>query len=156
MRGSVPETSSRIEVFAPPGVVYATIWDASRYPEFLTDVIDANASQSATASMQTVRLLARLVREVEITLSLQGDAPSLVTWRLIDGGNWLARYDVEWWIESAADHRSVVLSTQLDIEFCAAVPVAVVQRLFDFSVPTMLRQIRARAELTARRAEAMI
>lgn len=152
----MPETSSRIEIFAPPGIVYATLWDAGRYPEFLTDVIDAQAHASSSAAMQTVRLVTRLVREIEITLSLQGEAPSLVTWRLVDGGDWLERFDVEWWIEGAADGRSVMVAMQLDIEFCAAVPEAVVQRLFDFSVPTMLRQIRARAELTARRVEAMV
>ncbi len=152
----MPETQSQIEIHAPAGIAYATVWDASRYPEFLTDVIDVTAAAGPTASHQNARLQLRVVREVEVEIALEGEPNSLVTWRLKEGGGWLERYDAAFTIESVDGSREVVLRLHLDIDFAGAVPEAVVRRLFDFSVPTMLRQIKARAEMTARRAEAMV
>ncbi len=149
----MPQTSSRIEVHAPPGVVFGTLWDAGRYPEFLTDVIDVKVAAGAMPSLQTATLRTRLVREVTITIGMQGEAPALLTWRLRDGGGWLERYDVAFWIEDLRDGRSVQLGVEYEIEFLAAVPDAVVRRLFEFSLPTTLRQVKARAEWLQRRAE---
>lgn len=152
----MPETTQHIEVFAPAGILYATLWDAARYPEFLTDVIDASLVASSRPTMQHARLLQRLIRETHIDLAMQGDPPALVTWHLRGDHDWLERYDANWLIEPSTDGRSVRLDLRLDVRFRTAVPDAVVRRLLDFSVPTMLRQVRARAELVARRAEAMI
>lgn len=152
----MPETTNQIEIHAPPGVVFATIWDAGRYPEFLTDVIDVASSSGPTPRHQRAKLQLRVVREVEIELALEGEPNSLVTWRLQSGGGWLDRYDAAFTLSASESGRDVTLGLHLDVAFAAAVPDAVVRRLFDFSVPTMLRQIKARAEMTARRAEIMV
>lgn len=152
----MPETSSQIEVHAPPGITYATVWDASRYPEFLTDVVDAEVTPGPTATLQRATLRQRLVREVEFSLAMEGAPNGLVTWRLVDGGGWLDRYEGAWTLTPADDNRSVTLRCHLEISFVQAVPDAVMRRLFDFAVPTMMRQVKARAELVARRAEALI
>ena len=153
------ETRAEIEIHADPGVIYNTLWDVERYPAFLTDVIDAKLeaghSQHLHRTQQHVRQHMRLVRAVQLSFEMDGDPTSFIQWRLTDGADYLRRHEGSWTIEPRLDGRTCLVIYRVEFDFLAAVPEAVVRRLLDFGVPTMLRQVKARAELMARKAEAM-
>ncbi len=155
MEAAATETRAEIEIHAPPGVVYNTLWDVARYPAFLTDVIDADVAQGATAHLLQVRQHVRIVRAVHLGFDLEGDPPTFVQWRLTDGADYLATHEGSWTVAPKLGGRSSGLIYRVRFSFVDAVPDAVVRRLVDFTIPTMLRQVKARAEFLARKAEAM-
>ena len=149
------ETRAEIEIHASPGVVYNTLWDVARYPAFLTDVIDAQVTPGAHTNRQRVRQHVRIVRAVHLTFEFEGDPTNFIQWRLTDGAGYLSLHEGSWMVEPRLDGRTCAIVYRVRFEFEGAVPEAVVKRLIDFSVPTMLRQVKARAEFGARKAEAM-
>ncbi len=149
------ETRAEIEIHASPGIVYNTLWDVARYPAFLTDVIDAHVTAGATAQLQRVHQHVRIVRAVHLSFEMDGDPTSFIQWRLTDGAEYLAVHEGSWVVEPRLDGRTCGVVYRVRFEFVAAVPEAVIRRLVDFTVPTMLRQVKAQAEFMARKAEAM-
>ncbi|HAN32386.1 MAG TPA: hypothetical protein DCQ06_12395 [Myxococcales bacterium] len=155
MPSAITETRSEIQIHAPPAVVYNTLWDMGRYPAFITDVIDSKVMAGPSANHLQVRQHIRIIRAVELGFEVEGDPPQFVQWRLSDGADYLARHEGSWTVEPSLDSRSSSVVYRVRFAFVEPVPDAVIRRLVDFSVPTMLRQIKARAEFMARRLDAM-
>ncbi|MCO4762846.1 MAG: SRPBCC family protein [Myxococcales bacterium] len=149
------ETRAEIEIHASPGIVYNTLWDVERYPGFLTDIIDAKVKPGRSPNLQHVIQHTRIVRAVHLSFEMNGDPTNFIQWRLTDGDNYLSQHEGSWMVEPRLDGRTCAVVYRTRFEFVGAVPEAVVRRLVDFSVPTMLRQVKARAEFMARKAEAM-
>ena len=151
MAGPLTETRSEIQIHAPQGVVYNTLWDIARYPALLTDVIDAKVTQGPTPNHLHARQHVRIIRAVELGFEVEGVPTQFVQWRLSDGANYLARHEGSWSVEPSLDSRSSKVVYRVRFAFVDRVPDAVIRRLVDFSVPTMLRQVKARAEFMSRR-----
>ncbi len=151
------DATCEIEVHAPAGVIYAVIWDVGRYPEFLSDVIDAQVHATPNANVQEAAYRVQLFREVAYRVRMVGDRPARVSWQRIAGDDtgdgYLQRNDGAWRIEPTDDGRSCRLHYELTIEFGLPLPDAMVSRLVDFNLPTLLRQMKARAEAVTRQAQ---
>ena len=144
------ETTCDIIIHAPPEIVYTVLWDASRYPEFISDVIEADVSPNATSTAQTIHFHLQLIRTLSYSVQMQGTPVHRIDWTLAGTSEFLQEHSGSWKVEPSADRRTCRLEYFLNIHFSIAIPDAVIRRLIDFNMPTMLRQIKARAEAMTR------
>lgn len=147
------EASSEIEVFAPAEVVYAVLWDVARYPDFLSDVADASVEPTNApdgkpgddARTLEAVLDVVLVRPRRCRVKLLGRPPYRIDWTLLEG-ELQAVNDGSWLLESHPSGRSCLVRYEVRLQLTVAVPEAIVKKLVAFNLPTLLRQIKARAE----------
>jgi ribosome-associated toxin RatA of RatAB toxin-antitoxin module len=142
-----------MEVFAPPEVVFAVLWDVARYPEFMTDIVETEVAEPETDSedgagsgpTQVVTLETQFVRTRRYTVRMEARPPLRVTWQL-QAGDGLSHNEGSWELVPHHDGRSCLLIYRLRVGFSVPVPAAVARRMIDFNLPTLLRQVKARAE----------
>ncbi len=150
------DTRCTIEVHAQPAVVWAVLWDVERYPEFLSDTVDTvvrGATSADGEQRQEVDFRVQLIRPLRYTAELLGRPPTRIEWHATESADYLREHRGSWAVEPTPDGRSCALTYELAVSFELPIPDAVIRRFADLNLPTMLRQVKARAELLARRQE---
>jgi len=146
----MPTGERTIIVNAPPAHVFDVIVDYERYPEFTRDVIAARIDQTA-GDERVVTFTTRVVKKLTYTVRLRHDRPHRVEWSLVEA-TLLKRNDGHWVLEPLSGQRTEV-SYRCDLAVGTLVPKAVSTKMIAVSLPSMLRDFKARAEATYRRTE---
>lgn len=137
-------THTEIDIDAPAEVVFGVLWDVARYPEFVSDVVDAIVEPGADPHTLRATMEVQLLRVRRYTVDMVAEPPWAIRWTL-ERGDSLVRNDGAWLL-SPNDDGGVHVRYELGIEFALAVPDAVVRKMVDFHLPVMLKQFKARAE----------
>ncbi len=140
------ELSTSIEVNAPRELAFAVLWDVQRYPEFLSDVVDATVEPGETANEIVAHYVVRAPRRLEYALRMLAFAPDRITWTLVSSD--LQRQNMGSW-EFLETPEGAVLALEIKMEFQVAVPEVIMKKLVEFNLPVMMRQVRARIEQTS-------
>ncbi len=146
-RGRMFELTTAIEVNAKRSLAFEVLWDAQRYPEFLTDVLDVVVEPGETADVQIVHYTVRAPRRLEYSLRMEAEAPSRIVWSLVNSD--LQRHNCGSWVFSEVPDGSL-LTLEIQMEFRLPVPEVIMKKLVEFNLPVMMRQVRARIEQTNR------
>lgn len=141
------QTTLEIDVAATPQAAWSVLWDLERYPEFLTDVMDVRLSDAAFGEPRIAAFEVKLFKARRFRVRVWGEAPHFIAWQLIDGEH-LRQADGRWDVLPLGGGR-VRLCYQLDVELTIAVPQAIAKQVADFTLPSLLRQVRARVESRA-------
>ena len=141
------ELTTAIEVNAPQELAFAVLWDVSRYPEFLSDVVDVSVEPGETAAEQIVHYVVRAPRRLEYTLNMRAVAPERIDWSLVESD--LQRDNRGSWVFSHVPDGAL-LTLEIQMEFRMPVPDVIMKKLVEFNLPVMMRQVRARIEQTNR------
>ena len=150
---ALTDTHCQIQIHAPPEVIYAVLWDVGRYPQFLTHVIDAGVIENSNPEQITVELCLDMIRTFECRFDMRGHPTSRVRWWLTEAADVLESHAGGWTIEAGTNPRTCMLDYKAKIQLKEAIPDSLMGRIVDFDVPTMLRQVKARAEFVARRTD---
>ena len=149
-------TTCEIEVHAPPELIWSVLWDVERYPEFISDCVDAAVEPLPALAQdhrQRIDMHVQLIRPLNYQAEMTGQPPLSVLWEADATGGYLQEHRGSWRIAPSADLRTCTLSYELSVAFELPIPDAVIRRFADLNLPTMLRQVKARAENLARRQE---
>ncbi|GEM_PF-2748213 len=150
-------TTCEIEVHAPPEVIWAVVWDVERYPEFISDCVDAGVepmeNHDEGARQQRIEMRVQLIRPLAYTALMTGQPPLHVRWKATSTGGYLTSHRGSWDIDPSTDRRTCTVRYMLEVHFQLPIPDAVIRRFADLNLPTMMRQVKARSELVARRQE---
>ena len=93
----------------------------------------------------------QLIRPLSYAAVMHGQPPTLIKWQADMTGGYLKSHHGQWRIEPAADGRTCILYYELTVSFDMHIADAVLRRFAELNLPTMLRQVKARAESLARR-----
>ena len=147
--GEVPifELTTAIEVNAPHELAFAVLWDVERYPEFLSDVVDVVTEPGGSATEQTVHYVVRSPRKLAYSLRMQAQAPDRIDWTLVDS-DFQRQNRGSWMFTQAPD--GALLTLDIQMEFKMPVPDVIMKKLVEFNLPILMRQVRARIELSHR------
>jgi ribosome-associated toxin RatA of RatAB toxin-antitoxin module len=132
-----------IDIDVPVEKFYELITDFERYPEFLSDVLDARILSREEESYR-VEFTVRVIRKVEYTLVLTGVPSERLTWTLGKPGLFKSN-EGGWWLESLGDTKTRA-TYRLAVSVSAFVPKAITKRLVSFTLPEMLQQWKGQAE----------
>jgi ribosome-associated toxin RatA of RatAB toxin-antitoxin module len=149
-------TTCQIEVHAQPELLWSVLWDVERYPEFISDCVDASARALPSEPglmQQRVDMRVQLIRPLHYSAVMTGERPTSLAWAADDTGGYLQQHSGGWTIEASTDRRTCMLAYELTVAFSLSIPDAVIRRFADLNLPTMLRQVKARAEMLARKQE---
>lgn len=141
------QTHLEIDVASSPQAAWAVLWDLERYPEFLTDVMDVRIDEAAAGDARVAAFEVKLFKARRFRIRVWGDEPHFIAWQLIDGEH-LRQADGRWDVFPLGGGR-VRLSYRLDVDLAIAVPAAIAKQVADFTLPSLLRQVRARVESRA-------
>ena len=131
----MPDLSRTILIDVPVERFYALIVDFDRYPEFLNDV-DKTAIVHSTDNQWDVKFTVQVIRRVEYILRLTGVENQSLKWELASGQ--LFKTNTGAWVLEEEDGKTRATYT--------IVPKAIINRLVEFTFPTMLKQWKERAE----------
>ena len=137
-----------IEVNVPSEHFFDLVVDFASYPAFLKDCI-ATQIHGQDADTWDVEFTVRVIRNLDYRLKLVGERPGKVSWSLISGRQF-ERNDGAWTIE-AIGPESTRVTYCLDVAIYTFVPKAIMDRLIQFTLPSMLKQWAAQAEERYRR-----
>jgi ribosome-associated toxin RatA of RatAB toxin-antitoxin module len=141
------ELTTAILVNAPQELAFAVLWDVTRYPEFLSDVVDVIAEPGDSPGEQIVHYVVRAPRKLEYSLLMRAVAPERIDWTLLESD--LQRQNRGSWVFSLAPDGAL-LTLEIQMEFKLPVPDVIMKKLVEFNLPVMMRQVRARIEQTNR------
>lgn len=141
------ELRTSIDVNAPRELAFAVLWDAQRYPEFLSDVVDVMVEPGADANEQIAHYVVRAPRRLEYALQMRAESPTRITWTLVTSE--FQRQNCGSW-EFLETPEGALLNLEIQMEFRVAVPDVIMKKLVEFNLPVMMRQVRARIEQTQR------
>lgn len=153
------DTTCAIQIHCQPELLWSILWDVERYPEFLTETVDCRVQRSDGTpgrQQQQADFRVQLIRPLQYTADMIGEPPTRIEWQAVGVSGALLRHAGSWTIEPDPDRRTCTLSYELDVAFALPIPDAVIRRFADLNLPTMLRQVKARAELLARRQEMLV
>ncbi|MFZ4577837.1 MAG: SRPBCC family protein [Myxococcota bacterium] len=139
-----------IDVAAPPEVVFGVLWDAEHYPDFMTDVIDVEVHADSEPWTQELTQFVTFIRTRHYRVRMHATPHSRIAWKLVEGEN-LAVNDGAWDLSPLDSGTRCHLTYQLQLDVTVPIPDVILRRLAEFNLPTMLRQVQARAETQARR-----
>lgn len=123
-------------------VAFAVIWDVARYPDFLSDVMDASVEVSDGRVIGTLDV--RVFRARRLRLELWRDGVTRMAWKLVEGEH-LRAVDGSWTLLELAPGL-VRMTYDVGVELDFDVPDAIARRFTDFGLPTVIRQFKARIE----------
>lgn len=141
------QTHLEIDVAASPGAAWSVLWDLERYPEFLTDVMDVRVDNPAHGEPRVASFEVKLFKARRFRIRVWGDEPHYIAWQLVDGDH-LRQADGRWDVLPLGGGQ-VRLCYQLDVDLTISVPSAIAKQVADFTLPSLLRQVRARVESRA-------
>lgn len=139
------QAKAQIEIFAPAEVVFAVLWDVESYPDFLTDIVDAQINAVPEPFVQDCTFRVTFIRSRTYALRMQGQPGRRLAWTLLTGENMLTNQG-QWQLRPAADERSCHVNYELDLDLAVVLAEAVLKKMIDFNLPTMMRQVKARSE----------
>lgn len=138
----MPDLSRTILIDVPVDRFYALIIDFDRYPEFLNDV-DSTTIVHATENQWDVKFTVHVIRRVEYTLRLKGVENKSLEWSLASGQLFKTN-NGGWQLED--ENGKTRATYTIDLSVNRFVPKAIINRLVEFTFPTMLKQWKERAE----------
>lgn len=139
------EATSDIDIDAPADVVFAVLWDAARYPDFMTDMVDASVQPGGSETEQIVVNRVQFIRSRTYSIRMRAESPLHISWALIEGEN-MNINEGFWRIDPVTEGTGCHLTYLLRIDLAIKLPQAIASRLASFNMPTMMRQVKARAE----------
>ena len=146
-------TECQIEVHAQPELIWGVLWDVERYPEFISDCVDAGVRPmdgDDGVRRQKIDMRVQLIRPLAYSAVMTGESPAHIAWEADETGGYLQHHSGSWTIAPTADFRTCTVQYRLTVAFELPIPDAVIRRFADLNLPTMLRQVKARAEKLAR------
>ena len=149
-------TECEIEIHAQPELIWGVLWDVERYPEFISDCVDAAVTPippSDGQQLQRVQMRVQLIRPLAYSAVMTGTPPTSISWEADEADGYLQQHLGAWEIVPSADFRTCLVRYRLTVAFELPIPDAVIRRFADLNLPTMLRQVKARAENKARKQE---
>lgn len=132
-----------IEVAVPRDYFYRCITEFERYPEILKDVTEAQVLESEGAHVRAFFRAKAAVR-FHYTIDITLEPPTGLHWTLVHSDA-LRRDDGGWKLEEIGPERTRV-TFWMDVGIGILLPRFVVNRLLQFSFPSMLRQWKTFAE----------
>lgn len=138
------KTALEIDVAAAAHTAWAVLWEVERYPDFLTDVLDVRVESTGHRGEQLATFDVRVFKARRFRIHLWGESPRFVAWKLVDGDH-LRLADGRWDVHPQGPGR-VRLAYSLDLDLSIPVPSAIAKQAAHFTLPSLLRQMRARIE----------
>lgn len=132
-----------IEIDVPAEAFYELITDFESYPDFLSDVHEAEILNRED-EIYDVRFTVRVIRRFDYVLRLVGAPYEKLEWTLLKPG-FFTFNEGSWRIESLTETR-IRAQYQLDVRVGAFVPKAITDRLAAAVLPDMLGEWKTRAE----------
>ena len=137
-------TALEIDVAADAHTAWTVLWEVERYPDFLTDVLDVSVESNGNRAEQLATFDVRVFKARRFRVHMWGEAPHFVAWKLIDGEH-LRIADGRWEVSTLGEGQ-VRLAYSLDLDLSIPVPQAIARQAAQFTLPSLLRQVRARIE----------
>lgn len=141
------QTALEIDVAAAPHTAWNVLWEVERYPDFLTDVLDVRVESAGQRDQRIATFDVKVFKARRFRIHLWGEAPHFVEWKLVDGEH-LRQADGRWDVQPLGPGQ-LRLNYRLDLDLAIPVPAAIAKQAADFTLPSLLRQMRARIESRA-------
>lgn len=124
---SMIQCNAQIEIFAPAEVVFAVLWDVESYPDFLTDIVDAQIDTTPEPFVQDCTFRVTFIRSRTYSLQMRGQPGRRLSWTLLDGENMLTN-EGQWQLRPTADERSCHVSYELNLDLAVVLAQAVLKK----------------------------
>ncbi len=132
-----------IEINCPPQQLMSVITDFGRYPEFLSEIVDARIL-SEEPGVWEVAFALQIVRRLEYTLRLERTTPLKIQWCLVEG---IFRVNTGSWTLESLDGGSRTLAVyEVETQVGMYVPRSLMKTLVSRGLPDMLGRFKTRAE----------
>ncbi len=143
----MPGASDTIEILAPRQVVLSVITDYEQYPQFVphTRSIRIRKREGNTVD---VEMHIDMVKEVTYTIRLREEAPTRVSWTLVEGP--FKSNEGGWELEDLGNDRTRA-TYRVDVNMGFFVPGPIVSKMVAQSLPANLKAFKARSEEVWRR-----
>jgi coenzyme Q-binding protein COQ10 len=139
----MPKVEQQVVINAPIDKVFDVIVDYERYPEFLSDVRQAQIlSQNDGVSVVSFEL--ELIMRIGYTLRLVEDRPTSVHWTL-EKAKMMSSNEGGWRLEDLGGGKTRA-TYGLEIKLRGLIPKSVSSRLIGTTLPDTLQRFKARAE----------
>ena len=141
---SIHQVSRSIDVKVPTDILMAVLCDFERYPEFVSNVLNAKLQERFDNRWRVWFEVILFRRNLQYALDLSKSDEFHLTWKLVQG-DWMSKNTGSWSL-TPIDERTTraVYSIQVTIE--GILPHAVSSLLIDASVPRLLRDFKRHAE----------
>ena len=134
-----------IEVAVSPEQFFAVVTDYERYPEFLSEIENADVLSRDDGSTD-VRFTLNLIKRLSYTLTLVENQPNEVVWSQKEGP--FKRNNGSWSLEALSGDRTRA-TYRVEVAVKVFLPGAIVNRLVGKTLPSTLEAFKARAEALA-------
>ena len=139
----MPKAEQQIVINAPAEKVFDTIIDYERYPEFLSDVRQAQVlSRHDGVALVTFEL--ELIMRIGYTLRLVEDRPTSIRWTL-DKARMMSSNDGGWKLEDLGDGKTRA-TYGIEVKLRGLIPKSVSSRLIGTTLPDTLQRFKTRIE----------
>lgn len=134
--------ASRTEVFDTNiETLYNIIIDYNKYPEFVDGVSAINILEQDEISAR-VEYSLNMIKKFKYIINLKQTAPTSVSWEL-ESGDLFKKNNGSWNLVDLGDNKTEV-NYQLEVEFKGFAPKAIVNKLTEKSLPTMMKSYQQR------------
>lgn len=136
-----------IEIDVPPDRVYPVLLDFERYPDFVPNQTRARVLEADEGRWRVAFELS-VARKLHYTLDLTGEAPSTLTWTLVEG-EMMEANDGGWLLEPIDDGKRTRATYRLAVELAGFVPRSITQALVERTLPATLEAFKKEVERRA-------
>ncbi len=135
--------SRTITIDAPIEKVFETITTYEQYPQFLSEVKELKTS-NRSGNQVDVHYKVEVMKTIKYTLRMKEEAPSRVTWSLVDG-EFMKGNQGSWELSPEGEGKTKA-TYSIEMKLGALVPQSIVKALVETSLPKMLDAFKRRAE----------
>lgn len=121
---------------------FEVVSDYESYPDFVSSLTRATVIKKSKAKT-VVEFEAKIIRPFRYTLELSEKAPSLLSWKLVDG-DFMRRNDGRWSLRET-DDGDTEATYEIDVELSRLVPGFVTKVLVEESLPTTMSEFKKEA-----------